>query len=379
MGWDNQGGKGGGPWGGGGDNRGPWGNGSGNNRKNGATPPDLEEFIKQFQDKVRKLLPGGGGMGGITLVLLVIIGFWASSGVYRVNEGDQAVILQFGKWSRTVKDTGLHYHLPTPIESVIIRKVTEINRIDIGILFGNGQQNERQVFMLTGDENILDVNMTIFWFIKNLEEYLFRSADPALTVQIAAESAVREVISQTPMELALTKGKSEIVEKVHKRLQEILDLYKIGVQIEKVSLQKVDAPSPVIDAFRDVQSARADEERMVNEATGYRDSIIPVARGEASKVIQEAMAYKEQIVAKSTGDAARFMSVYTEYKAAPDVTKKRMFLETMSKILSTSNKVLVDSKSKGVLPYLPLSGLKNKEPEDKEEKSQKSENGEASK
>lgn len=356
-----------GPWGSGdgNDKKGSWGNGSGKKGFGGGggrnEPPDLEEMIKKGQDSLKNLFPkSGGSFRGVTLLALVAFGFWLSTGIYRVNEGEQGAVLRFGKWDRTISDTGLHYHLPTPIESVIVRKVTEINRIDIGIFSMNGQEGNRQVFMLTGDENIIDVNMTIFWFIKDLDKYLFRSARPEQTVQIAAESIVREVIAQTPMELALTKGKSEIVAQVRKKLQEILDDYQIGIQIQKVDLQKVDAPAPVIDAFRDVQSARADEERMVNEATGYRDSIVPVARGEAEQITKKAEAYKEEVEARATGDSERFNSIYEQYRVAPDVTTKRMYLETMEKVMQNATKVMVDAKSRGVLPYLPLPELQNK-------------------
>lgn len=352
------------PWGAGGNgnSRGPWGNGpkGGGGGGRGTPPPDFDELIKKIQDQIRKFFfSSGTSFKKVSMVALIALGLWLSTGIFRVNEGEQGVILKFGKWDRTVSDTGLHYHLPSPIEAVITRKVTEINRIDIGIASGGGA-DERQVFMLTGDENIIDVNMTIFWFIKDLDKYLFRSADPERTVSIAAESAVREVIAQTPMELALTKGKSEIVVLVQKRLQSILDDYEIGIQIQKVDLQKVDAPGPVIDSFREVQSARADEERMVNEAIGYRDSIIPVANGEAEKIKKNAEGYKEQIVSRARGDSERFNSVYAQYKAAPEVTMQRMYLETMEGILENANKVFVDSKSQGVLPYLPLPEIKNK-------------------
>jgi membrane protease subunit HflK len=211
--------------------------------------------------------------------------------------------------------------------------------------------------MLTGDENILDVNMTIFWYITDLKKFLFRAADPEFTVRIAAESAVREVIAQTSMELALTKGKSEIVLQVQKLLQAIVDEYQIGIQISKVDLQKVDAPGPVIDSFRDVQSARADQERVINEATGYRDSILPKARGEAERIIQTAQAERDRLIAQSEGEAKHFLSLVKEYKLAPALTKRRMYLEKMEGIFSRMNKVLVDDRSKGVLPYLPLPGL----------------------
>jgi len=342
----------------GGENKGPWGSGGGRNQWNGGNnkPPNIEELIRKSQEKLMRLLPKSFGSSSIALGLLIITGLWLSSGAYRVREGEQSVIVRFGEWVRT-EEPGLHYHLPFPIEDMIKQRVTEVNRINIGINSGQGIETEKNIFMLTGDENILDVNMTIFWFIKDIGQYLFRSANPESTVAIAAESAVREIIAQTPMEFALTKGKSEIVAKIRALLQNIVDEYEIGIQIQKVDLQKVDAPGPVIDAFRDVQSARADQERMVNEATGYRDSIVPLARAEAEKVRQEAIVYREQTIARAEGESKRFIAIHNKYKRAPDITKKRIYIETMEKIMMSANKVIIDRQSTGVLPFLPLPKL----------------------
>lgn len=359
-----------GPWGDNrGDSQGPWGRKtrSGGTGSGGQRPPDFEDLLQKGQARFQSFFSGGGYSskklwGGIFVVLIV----WFATGIFRVNEGEQGAVLRFGKWVRTASDTGLHYRLPFPVESVIVRKVAEINRIDVGGI-GGGYHDEGQAFMLTGDENILDVNMTIFWFIKELDKYLFRSASPERTVSIAADSIVREVIAKTPMELALTKGKSDIVLEIQKRLQDTLDEYEIGIQIQKVDLQKVDAPTPVIDAFREVQSARADEERMVNEATGYRDSILPRTRGEAAQVLEEAVAYKEQIVRNAKGDAGRFNSIYESYTLSPEVTMNRMYLETMEEVFSKTQKVFVDAKTQGVLPYLPLPELKTSRPHEQKE------------
>lgn len=338
----------------------PWG---------GPSDTDTGESSRSKIQKMpkRRKSSGGGGGSGIPdinfnpqhfgFVALALVLFWLFSGVYRIQEGEQGVILRFGRWKETVSQTGLGWHIPSPVETITIKKITEINRINIGMsnIFGSTQGSH--VFMLTGDENILDVNMTIFWYITDLKKFLFRAADPELTVRIAAESAVREVIAQTPMELALTKGKSEIVLKVQKLLQGIVDEYQIGIQISKVDLQKVDAPGPVIDSFRDVQSARADQERAINEATGYRDSILPKARGDAARVVQAAQAEHDRLVADAEGEAKHFDSLVREYKAAPDITKRRMYLYKMGQLLKGINKIVVDEHSSKVLPYVPLPSL----------------------
>lgn len=337
--------------------RNPWDDEDEGLAKKGRKQKSWEDIFSKKQNKPQFFIPKGFDknffvFGGVLLLLL-----WVGSGLYRIAEGEQGAVLRFGRWHRTVVDTGLGWHIPAPFEKIMIKKITEVNRINIGFTSFIQSDAGGQAFMLTGDENILDVNMTIFWFINDLKKYLFRAADPELTVQIAAESAVREVIAQTPMELALTKGKSEIVEKVRKLLQRIVDEYQIGIQILKVDLQKVDAPGPVIDAFRDVQSARADQERMINEATGYRDSIVPQAGGEAEQVIQEAKAERDRLIAESEGESEHFRLVVKEYKAAPSLTTKRMYLETMGNILSKVNKVIVDGKAKGLLPHIPIPAL----------------------
>lgn len=337
-------------------------------RRNKPSVPNLnlglDALFKKYYNKNKFPSPTQWN-GPVPIILgLVLIVLWLSSGIYRIAEGEQGAILRFGRWHRTIVDTGLGWHIPYPFENIFIKKITEVNRINIGLTSltnsTNLSNNTAQVFMLTGDENILDVNMTIFWFINDLKKYLFRAADPEVTVLVAAESAVREIIAQTPMEMALTKGKSEIVEKVKKLLQKLVDDYQIGIHILKVDLQRVDAPGPVIDAFRDVQSARADQERMTNEATGYRDAIIPQARGEAEKIIQEAKAEHDRLIAESEGEAENFRLVCKEYKQAPSITTKRMYLETIGSILKKTNKIIVDGKVKNILPHMAIPTLKTK-------------------
>ena len=355
MPWNNQGG--GGPWGGGGGGQGPWGRGPSGG---GSQPPNLEDLIRQGQDRFKRLMPRGfGGGRGIVAVVVVLALIWLASGFYRVLPDEQGVVLRFGEFVKTTQP-GLNYHLPTPIESVLTPKVTRVNRVEIGFRAaetqrgGSVRQIPEESLMLTGDENIVDINFTVFWVIRNAGEFLFNIRAPEQTVKAAAESAVRESIGQIPIALALAEGRREIEQNTLRLLQEILDNYTAGMLVTQVQLQKVDPPGPVIDAFRDVQRARADQERLRNEAEAYRNDIIPRSRGEAERLVQEAEAYKQEVVARSEGDAQRFVSVYDAYRVAPDVTTQRIYLETMEDVLRGVNKVLIDKSGAGVVPYLPL-------------------------
>ncbi|HXC91390.1 MAG TPA: FtsH protease activity modulator HflK [Stellaceae bacterium] len=369
--WQSQGG---GPWGGGPRGGGPWGGGPRNNgggpgpRPRGPYPPDFEEWLRRGQDRVRRVLPGGFGTGtGIAVVLIAIVLIWLASGFYRVLPDEVGIVLRFGAYNRTTQP-GLNYHLPSPIESVLTPSVTRVNRTEIGYRSGETQtlresvseQVPEEALMLTGDENIVDVNFTVFWVIKDAKAYLFNIRDPELTVKSASESAMREVIGETPIAQALAEGRAKIEAQTQQLLQTILDSYGAGIEITQLQLQRVDPPAEVIDAFRDVQAALADRARLRNEAESYRNSIIPRARGDAVRIEQEAEAYRLATIARSTGDAARFLSVYHAFKAAQDVTLQRLYLETMEEVLKNSNKVIIDKSAQsatGVLPYLPLPAL----------------------
>src|SRR5437762_8212171 len=261
---------------------------------------------------------------------------------------------------------GLNYHWPTPIESVQRPSVTRINRTEIGFRSGESgaarasRQMPEEALMLTGDENIVDINFSVFWFIKDAQSYLFDIRHPEGTVKAAAESAMREIVGETPIVQALAEGRGKIESETQQLLQRILDSYKAGISVTQIQLAKVDPPAPVIDAFRDVQRALADRERLRNEAESYRNDIIPRARGDAVRIKQEADAYRQEITARSQGDADRFLSVYNAFKAAQDVTLQRLYLETMEEILKNSNKVIIDKAAQGgngVMPYLPLPSL----------------------
>jgi modulator of FtsH protease HflK len=366
--------EGGGPWGtgprGGG---GPWGGGrgNGNGQRPGSggprmpQPPNLEEMLRRTQDRFRRILPGGfGGSTGIVIVLVAIVVLWVASGFYRVLPDEEGVVLRFGAFAR-VAGPGLHWHLPNPIETVFTPSVTRVNRTEIGyrsseIRGGRSRQLPEEALMLTGDENIVDINFAVFWVIDNAQDYLFNIRDPEMTVKSAAESAMREVIGETPIAAALAEGRGKIETETADLLQHLLQDYKAGIRITQVQLQRVDPPDPVIDAFRDVQRALADRARLRNEAESYRNDILPRARGDAVRIQQEAEAYRQQVVNGAEGDAARFDSVYQAFRVSKDVTAQRLYLETMEEILKNSKKIIIDKTAEGqggVLPYLPLPSL----------------------
>jgi membrane protease subunit HflK len=352
-------------------NQSPWGSppGGGNGGR-GPTPPDIDEIIKNIQDKIKKFFPGGSASGGKPIVfgLVILLIIWALSGLYRVLPDEQGVVLRFGKFVKTTQP-GLNYHLPFPVEGVLTPKVTKVNRMDIGFRserdsgFGSSGVADvpEESLMLTGDENIVNIDFSVFWVIKDAGNFLFKIQDPATTVKAAAETAMREVIAKSKLQSILTEGRTKIENETQDIAQGLLDEYESGIQITQVQTQKADPPDQVIDAFRDVQAARADMERAKNEAEAYQNDVIPRARGEAAKILQEAEAYKKQVVAIAEGEASRFISIYNEYALAKEVTQERMYLETMEKVLADIDKVIIDKNaSSGVVPYLPLPELKKK-------------------
>jgi membrane protease subunit HflK len=363
MPWSNQGG---GPWGSG--PKGPWGSGP---QSSGPSPPDLEELLRRSQDKLRTVLPGGLGGKGLILVALAVLVIWAVSGFFKVEADERGVVLRFGKYAWDA-NPGLNYHLPYPIETVLTPKVTRVNRLDVGMRFVDDSRRgttmrdvPEESLMLTGDENIVDVDFSVFWLVKSdgVSQYLFNINDPEGTVKAVAESAMREVVGRSQIEPILTGARQTIEGAVHDLMQRTLDGYGAGVQISQVQLQKVDPPAQVIDAFRDVQAARADAERAQNEAQTYANRVVPEARGRAAQITQAAEAYREQTVAEATGQAARFLKVYEEYKKAPDVTRQRLYLETMERLFGGTDKIIVDPGSAGgtgVIPFLPLNELTHK-------------------
>jgi membrane protease subunit HflK len=365
MPWSNQGG--GGPWGsggGGGGGKGPWGSGP---QQSGPTPPDLEEFLRRSQDKLRTVLPGGGlGGKGLVLIAVVALFFWGFSGLFQVAPDELGVVLRFGKYVREVQP-GLNYHLPYPIETALTPKALRVNKIDVGMRVVEDLRRGSTIrdvpeesLMLTGDENIVDVDFSVLWRIKpnGVGNYLFNIQQPEGTVKAVAESAMREVIGRSNIQPILTGARQNIETAVQDLMQKVLDDYGSGVQVNQVQLQKVDPPTQVIDAFRDVQAARANLEQSQNEAQTYANRVVPEAKGRASQTIQNAEAYREQTVAEAKGSTSRFLQVYDEYKKAPDVTRQRMYLETMERLFGGTDKIILDSGgSGGVVPYLPLDQL----------------------
>jgi len=378
MPWSNQSG-GGGPWKGGGNNGGPWGGGNnngpwggGSNRGGGGNPPDLEELLKRTQDRMKNVLPGGGGglgLIGILIVIGVVLIGWLATGFYIVDEGEVGVELVLGK----VEDQtppGFNYNWPYPIGEVYKPKVELQRETTVGVeetVTSSGAVRARDIpeesLMLTGDENIVDVGFKVLWRIKNTREgindYLFNIQEPASTVKAVAESAMREVVGASNIDAILTENRVSIQNDVASLMQTTLDSYRAGIEIAEVQMQRVDPPAQVIDAFRDVQAARADQERIRNEAEAYANRIVPEARGEAARVLEAANAYKDQTIAEATGQSQRFTKIYEQYKNAPDVTRERLYLETLEKVLGSNNKIIIDSEStgSGVLPFLPLNDL----------------------
>lgn len=369
------------------NNQGPWGirppsgggnNGSGNKNSGGSPqPPDFDEMVRKTQEKLKKMFPQDGNSGGkgFALIAIVLGLFYLSSGVYFVKADEQGVVLRFGEYNRTA-GSGLNYHLPYPFETVRTPRVTAINRVEIGFHSTSVKTNKssdafipEEGLMLTGDENIVDVNFEVQWKINDAPAYLFNVRGAEETVKAVSESAMREVIGKNLIATVLAEGKLQVEVGTKKLIQETLDSYKSGIEIVNVNLLKADPPSQVIDAFRDVQTARADLETARNQAEAYRNDILPKARGQAQQMVLEAEGYKQEVIARAEGEASRFSAVYNEFKQAKDVTKKRIYLETMEEILQGMNKIIIDGKgSQGVIPYLPLPELKAKHSEEVKEK-----------
>jgi membrane protease subunit HflK len=359
MPWNNQGG---GPWGSG--PKGPWGSGP---QSSGPTPPDLEEFLRRGQDKLRSVMPGGGlGGRGAFLIAILAFMFWVGSGIYFVQPDELGVVLRFGEYVRDAKP-GANYHLPYPIETVLTPKVTRVNRIDIGMRVvedsrrGGSSMRDlpEESLMLTGDENIVDVDFSVFWLIKpdkGASQYLFNIQNPEGTVKAVGESAMREVIGRSEIQPIITGARQSIETAVMELMQRTLDRYESGVLITQVQMQKVSPPQQTIEAFREVQAARIGAESAQNEAQAYANRVIPDARGRSAQIIQAAEAYREQTVQEAKGQAARFLKVYEEYAKAPDVTRKRIYLETLERVFGRTDKIILDGGpgSPGVVPFLPL-------------------------
>ncbi|HMO29463.1 FtsH protease activity modulator HflK [Enterovirga sp.] len=380
MPWSNQsggGGGGGGPWGqrgggsGGSGGGGPWGSGSGGG--GGNRPPDIEDMFRRGQDKLRDILPGGpgGNLGGrgIALLALAAVAIWLLTGFYTVRPNEIGVNMIFGRFVSTSAN-GLRYNLPYPIGHVEKPLVTQNRTIEIGVRNVDTRRPPRpsdsESLMLTGDENIVDIDFTLQWQVDpdKVTNFVFNLQNPEGTVRVVAESAMREVVGRRNIQSILTVDRASIESEVQKLTQEILNHYGAGIEVLRVNLQRVDPPQQVIDAFRDVQAARQDQDRARNEAETYASRVVPEARGEATKIVQAAEADKERSVAEAKGAASRFDQVQAEYEKAPDVIRQRMFIDTMERVLKGADKIILDQNGTGpgVLPYLPLTELGRRAP-----------------
>jgi modulator of FtsH protease HflK len=367
MAWKNQGG---GPWGSG--PKGPWGSGP---QPTGPRPPDLEDLLRSAQDRLQQLLPGGYFSGlGIALALLAVIAIWAMSGFYRVQSEELGVVLRFGKHVRTV-GPGLNYHLPYPIETVLLPKALRVSTLSIGVALvedparrGRARREiPEESLMLTGDENIVDVEFAVLWRIKpsgGAADYLFNIQNPEGTVKAVAESAMREVVGRATIQPILTGARDATQQAVQELMQTTLDHYGSGIQVQQVQMQSVNPPAQVIESFNDVQNAKIDFERLQNEAQTYANRVVPDAKGRASQILQVAEGYKQQAIAEARGQSSRFLQVYEEYNKAKDVTRERIYLETMERILGNAEKLVYDggSSGQGIVPYLPLNELTVRRP-----------------
>ncbi|MFT6106516.1 MAG: membrane protease subunit HflK [Rickettsiales bacterium] len=380
-------------------NNNPWGNAGGNSDTNsGSSNPNrnpgqnqgqktnpesidfVDEAIKKGQEFLKEMFGGNGGGGSkktnnsgnktpksiFGLIIGALLVLWLSTGIYKINSDQNGLVLYFGKF-HTISTPGLNYHIPTPFGKVIKKSVTRVNTEEFGLDSVSRNSRGRMVgksvaasnsesLMLTGDENIVDIDFQIQWQIADIKDFIFNLEDPELAIRKASESAIREIIARTPIADALSDGKRRIEQETKILLQQILDSYGAGVRIVLVQMRRVDPPSQVIDAFRDVQTAKADKEKEINQAESYKNDIIPRAKGKASKITENALAYKSQVVADAEGQASRFNAIYAQYARSRIVTKKRMYLEQMEKVYSNIEKVIVDKNISrtGAVPYLPI-------------------------
>ncbi len=357
MPWSNQNG-GGGPWGGGGgggNNQGPWGQGPNRPRGGGGGgnggPPDLEDIIRRSQDRLKGFMPGGFNGGAVAIVVLVVLAFVAFQSVYTVQPDERGVELRFGKPKDEISMPGLHYHF-WPFESVEIVKVTEQQQ-NIGASRGS---SSNAGWMLTGDQNIVNVEFSVLYTVTDPKSYLFNLETPAATLQQVAESAMREVVGRRPAQDIFRDNREDMSTEVRNIIQGTMDTYGSGITINAVPIEDAAPPREVADAFEEVQRAEQDEDRFVEEANQYSNQKLGQARGQAAQVREEASAYKDKVVNEAQGEAQRFVSIYDSYRTAPEVTRDRIFLETMEAVLKNSNKIILDDKQ-GVVPYLPLNEI----------------------
>ncbi len=343
----------------GGDNKDPW-----SGRKDDNGPPDLDEVIRSLQEKLGGLFGGGsdggnseqGSMKGMSILVAVFIVIWLISGFYVVDEGKRGVVTRFGKF-QTTTDPGLNWRFPRPVDAHQIVDVQNIQAVEVGYRSGIRQgvgSVPREALMLTKDENIVDIRLAVQYQVKNAKDYVFNVLNPTATLKQVTESVLRGVIGSSTMDFVLTEGRSEVVAEIQQEIQKVMDSYQSGILVTSVNLQDAQPPEQVQGAFEDAIKAREDEQRLINEAQAYSNEVVPVARGQASRKIQEAEAYKERVIAQANGEVSRFAQLLGEYKKAPEVTRQRMYLESMEQVLGKTSTVMVDVDGGNNLLYLPL-------------------------
>jgi membrane protease subunit HflK len=342
-------------------------------KKNNEGPPDLDEILRKLQQKIASLLglrprggnTGGGtprGMGnavggGIVFVIFLIVAVWLASGFYIVDEGKRGVVLRLGKFLETTMP-GPRWHVPYPVESVEVVNVSGVRTVEVGYRGNPKNKQPQEALMLTDDENIVDVQFAIQYTLKSPEDYLFNNRNPDDNVLQAAETAIRETVGKSKMDFVLNQGRSEVASRVKLLMQQILDRYKTGINVTTVNLQNVQAPEQVQAAFDDAVRAGQDRERFKNEGQSYANDVVPKARGVAARLIEEANGYRQSVISTAQGDASRFRQVLDAYEKAPQVTRERIYLETMQQVLGSTSKVIIDQKAGSQnLLYLPLDKL----------------------
>jgi membrane protease subunit HflK len=346
-----------------------WGGG----RRNGDGPPDLDEILRGLSQKLARLFGKKGGRpgpydsvrsprnfkGGAGVILVIIVVLWMASGFYVVDEREHAVVTRFGRYIETVDKSGLHWHLPTPIEQRELVNVTEVRSLEVGIASSNGTNEEGT--MLTGDQNIIQMQLEIQYNIKSARDFLYNnrlnSIDGRDIVKQTAETAIREVVGRNKVDYVLNEGRGKIAEDTQALMQALLNKYGSGISITRVNISDVQPPEPVQAAFADAVKARQDRARLVNEGRAYANDVIPKASGMAARLEEESQGYRQQVVSRAQGDTERFKQVLSEYTKAPQVTRQRLYLETMQQVYTNSTKVVVDQKAGNNLLYLPLDKL----------------------
>jgi len=326
----------------------PWGN-SGGNRGSNQGPPDLDEALRNFQKKLSGIFGGGkggsssssGGGLGMGVIAVIVLGLWAASGIYKIEQAERGIIMQFGAYKETVQ-SGLHWHIPRPIQKVIKVNVSKVYSIGV------------DETMLTQDENIVDIEGTIQYRVDNPTDYLFNTANPEVTLKDATESALRESIGRQKMDFVITEGRASISDDVQKLTQEILNLYKTGLTIAEVNIRQAKPPEAVKAAFDDVNKAREDQVRYLNEAEAYRNEVVPKARGAAARLKAESESYQLEVIARAEGNAGRFDAMLKEYKRSPGVTRDRLYIDMVEQVLGNSTKVMVDVEGGNNMMFLPL-------------------------